>query len=167
MSDGALDTSVSMVITPPSLDRASLLSLCFPYEVTDDGVVPHDEYRDEMKMMTMSQITNIVQLQPVSPFDMFGVSTTEVVEESQIIPVLELLKDDDSLFEGTVSPVEGASDLVDPHLFFDVLSGFISRSDDVSIASFMDLSILFSIHLSLVIVSLYLYLIHPFHRYLM
>ena len=73
MSDGAPDTSVSMVITPPSLDRASLLSLCFPYEVTDDGVVvdpiemidgvvPHDEYRDEMKMMTMSQITNIVQL---------------------------------------------------------------------------------------------------------
>ena len=152
MSDGAPDTSVSMVITPSSLDRASLLSLCFPYEVTDDGVVvdpiemidgvvSHDEYRDEMKMMTMSQITNIVQLQLVSPFDMFGVSTTEVVEESQTIPVPELLKDDGSLFEGTVSPVEGASDLVDPHLFFDVLSGFISRSDDVSIASFMDLSI--------------------------
>ena len=50
-----------------------MLSLCFPYEVTDDGVVvdpiemidgvvSHDEYRDEMKMMTMSQITNIVQL---------------------------------------------------------------------------------------------------------
>ncbi|RVW73113.1 hypothetical protein CK203_060253 [Vitis vinifera] len=52
-----------MAITPPCLDRASLLSLCFPEEVTDDkvvvnltkmidGVVPHDEYRDEMDMMT-------------------------------------------------------------------------------------------------------------------
>ncbi|RVW34783.1 Transposon Ty3-I Gag-Pol polyprotein [Vitis vinifera] len=115
LSDGAPDTSVSMVITS-SLDRASLLSLCFPYEVTDDGVVvdpiemidgvvSHDEYRDEMKMMTMSQITNIVQLQLVSPFDMFGVSTTEVVEESQTILVPELLKDDGSLFEGTVSHI--------------------------------------------------------------
>ncbi|RVW61749.1 hypothetical protein CK203_065424 [Vitis vinifera] len=30
---------------------------------------PIDEYRDEMDMMTVSQITNIVQLSPVSPFD--------------------------------------------------------------------------------------------------
>ena len=92
-------------------------------------------------MMTVSQITGIVQLQPVSPFDMFGVSTIEVLEETQIIPVPELLEDDSSLFEGTVIPVEGASDLVDPPLSFDVLSGFISRSDDVFVTSFMDLSI--------------------------
>ena len=55
LSDRVPDTSVSMVITPPSPDRAILLSLCFPEEVTDDGVVidpiemidgvaPHDEY---------------------------------------------------------------------------------------------------------------------------
>ena len=66
---------------------------------------------------------------------MFGVSTTKVVEESQTILVPELLKDDGSLFEGTVSPVKGASDLVDPPLSFDVLSRFVSRSNDVSIAS--------------------------------
>ena len=47
-----------------------------------DGVVLHDEYQDEMDMITMIQINNIVQLQPVSPFDMFGVSTIEVVEET-------------------------------------------------------------------------------------
>ena len=93
LSDGSLATSVSMAITHPSPDQASLLSLCFPEEVTDDGVVvdptkmidgvvPHDEYQDEMDMMTMSQITNIVQLQSVSPFDMFGVSTTKVVERT-------------------------------------------------------------------------------------
>ena len=75
LSDGAPGTSVSMA-TPMSPDRASMLSLCFPEEITDDGVivdptkmidgvVSHDEYRDEMDMMTMSQITSIVQLQQI------------------------------------------------------------------------------------------------------
>ncbi|RVW68713.1 Retrovirus-related Pol polyprotein from transposon 17.6 [Vitis vinifera] len=152
LSDGAPDTSFPMAITPTSPDRASMLSLCFPEEITSDGVivdptevidgvVPHDEYRDEMDMMTVSQIAGIVQLQPVSAFDMFGVSTIEVFEGTQTLPVPELPEDDSSLFEGIVSPVEGASDLVDPPLSFDVLSGFVSRSDDVSVASFMDLSI--------------------------
>ncbi|RVW78332.1 Transposon Tf2-2 polyprotein [Vitis vinifera] len=142
LSDGAPDTSFPMTITPTSPNRASMLSLCFPEEITDDGVivdstemidgvVPHDEYCDEMDMMTVSQITSIVQLQPVSPFDMFGVSTIEILERTQTIPIPELLEDDSSLFEGTVSPVEGASDLVDPPLSFDVLSGFVSYSDDI------------------------------------
>ena len=111
LSDGAPDTSVSMVITSTSPDRASMLSLCFLEEITDDGVivdstemidgvVSYDEYRDEMDMMTWSQIASIVQLQPVSPFDMFRVSTIEVLEGTQIIPVPELLDDDSSLFEG-------------------------------------------------------------------
>ena len=89
LSDGAPDTSFPVAITPTSPDRASMLSLCFPEEIMSDGVildptevidgvVPHDEYRDEMDMMTMSQITSIVQLQPVSAFDMFRVSTIKV-----------------------------------------------------------------------------------------
>ncbi|RVW31077.1 hypothetical protein CK203_093175 [Vitis vinifera] len=128
-----------------------MLSLCFLEEITDDGVivdptemvdsvVPHDEYRDEMDRMTVGLITDIVQLQLASPFDMFGVSTIEVLEGTQIIPVPELLEDDSSLFEGIVSPVEGASNLVDPPISFDVLLGFVSRSDNVSVASFMDLN---------------------------
>ena len=152
MSDGAPSTSVFVVIAHSSPNRASLLSLCFLEEIIDDGVVidpikmidgvvPHDEYRDEMNIMTMSQITSIVQLQPVSPFDIFGVSTTKVIEETQTIHVLELLEDDGSLFEGIVNPIEGVPHLVDLPLSFDVLSRFVSRSDDVSIASFMDLSI--------------------------
>ncbi|RVW61408.1 Retrovirus-related Pol polyprotein from transposon 17.6 [Vitis vinifera] len=142
LSDGAPDTSFPVAITPTSPDRASMLSLCFPEEIMSDGVildptevidgvVPHDEYRDEMDMMTVSQIAGIVQLQPVSAFDMFGVSTIEVFEGTQTLPVPELPEDDSSLFEGIVSPVEGASDLVDPPLSFDVLSGFVSRSDDI------------------------------------
>ena len=43
-------------------------------------------------------MTNIVQLQPISPFDMFGVSTIEVLEGTQIILAPELLEDDSSLF---------------------------------------------------------------------
>ncbi|WKA01625.1 hypothetical protein VitviT2T_019896 [Vitis vinifera] len=73
LSDGVPSTSISMAITPTSPNQASLLSLCFPDEVIDDGVVvdpiemidgvvPHDEYQDEMDMMTISQITSIVQL---------------------------------------------------------------------------------------------------------
>ena len=91
-------------------------------------------------MMTVSQITNIIKLQLVSPFDMFVVSTIKVIKETQTIPIPELLEDDGSLFEGTVSPIEGASDLMEPPFSFDVLSNFFSRSNDVSITSFMDLS---------------------------
>ncbi|RVW66471.1 hypothetical protein CK203_065758 [Vitis vinifera] len=134
LSDGAPDTSFPMAITPTSPDRASMLSLCFPEEITGDGVmvdstemidgvVSHDKYRDEMDMMTMSQITSIVQLQPISAFDMFGVSTIKVFEGTQTLPVPELPEDDSNLFEGIVSPVEGASDLVDPPLSFDVFIG--------------------------------------------
>ena len=47
----------------------------------------------------------------------------------------------DDLFEGHVSPIEGASDFVDPLISFDVLSGFVSHSDNVHDSSFMDLSI--------------------------
>ncbi|RVW30935.1 Transposon Tf2-12 polyprotein [Vitis vinifera] len=72
---------------------------------------------------------------------MFGVSTIEVLDGPQTILISELLEDDSSLFEGTISLVEGAFDFMDPPLSFDVLSGFVSRFDDVSIASFMDLSI--------------------------
>ena len=141
-----------MAIAPLSLDRASFQFLCFPDEVTADrvvvdpfemidGVIPHDEYRDEMDIMGMSQTTSIVQVEPTSPFNLFGVSAIEVVEQIQTIPVLKLSEDDGSLFEDTISLIKGMSDLVDPLIFFDVLLGFVSPSDDVSIASFMDLSI--------------------------
>ena len=71
MGDETLDVSASMMITPPSLDRASLFSLCFPYKTIDygvviepadmiDGVVSHDEYRDEMDMLSISQFLDAV-----------------------------------------------------------------------------------------------------------
>ena len=39
LSDGAPDFSFPMTITPTSPDRASMLSLCFPEEITGDGVM--------------------------------------------------------------------------------------------------------------------------------
>ncbi|KAL6327241.1 hypothetical protein AAG906_015591 [Vitis piasezkii] len=42
-----------------------------PTEVIDE-VVPHDEYQDEMNMMSMSHIVEMVQPEPTSPFDLFG-----------------------------------------------------------------------------------------------
>ena len=64
LSNGVHGASISMA-TPTSPDRANMLSLCFPEEITDDGVivdpiemidgvVPHNKYRDEIDMMTVS-----------------------------------------------------------------------------------------------------------------
>ena len=47
----------------------------------------------------------------------------------------------DDLFEGTIGPIGRAFDFMDPPLSFDVLSGFVSRFDNVHDSSFMNLSI--------------------------
>ena len=68
LSDGAPGTSTFVLVTPPSLDRTCLLTLYFPKETDEygtsveiadmiDGVIPRDEYNDEMLMVDMSQIT--------------------------------------------------------------------------------------------------------------
>ena len=133
----------------------SLMTLYFPYEVNEhgtfaeigdkvNGVVPYDRYIDEMLAMSMSCIDWIVQPEFSSSFDLFGVSAIEVVEEIQIASDLEFLEDVvvvDVLFEGLIGPVEGASDFVDLPISFDVLSGFVSSSNDDHDSSVMDLSI--------------------------
>ena len=109
-----------------------------------DGVIPHDEYVDEMLAMGMSQIDGIIQLKLASPFDLFRVSAIEVAEEIQTALDLEFSMDAivvDDLFEDTIASIEGAYDFVDPLLSFDVLSRFVSYSNDVHDSSFMDLSI--------------------------
>ena len=61
-------------------------------------------------------------------------SAIEIADEILTAPALESTEDVlivDDLFEGTISPVEGASDFMDPHILFDVLSGFVSRFNDV------------------------------------
>ncbi|KAL6316950.1 hypothetical protein AAG906_024488 [Vitis piasezkii] len=108
------------------------------------GVVRRDEYRIEMHMMSMSQIAKMVQSESALPFNLFGVSAIEVAEDIQTILALELMEDvtiGADEFEDTFGFIEGTSDFVDPPLSFDILSGFISRSNDVYDSVSMDLSI--------------------------
>ncbi|KAL6347507.1 hypothetical protein AAG906_026029 [Vitis piasezkii] len=155
LSDGALGTSTSALAAPSSPDHVSLMTLYFSDEIDEhgtfseigdivDGGVPHDEYVDEMLAMSMGQIEEIVQPELASPFDLFGVSVIEIAEEIQTTSAPEFADDVivvDDLFDGPIGPVEGASDFVDPPLSFDVLSGFVSRFNDVHDSLFMDLSI--------------------------
>ena len=68
----------------------------------------------------------------------------KIVEEILTAPAPEIAEDVLAvvdLSDGPVRLVEGVSDFVDSPFSFDVLSGFVSRHDDVSDFSFMDLSI--------------------------
>ena len=109
-----------------------------------DGAVPHDEYIDGMLAMSMSQIDEIVWPELASPFNLFRVSAIEVAEEIQTALTSEFPNDVivvDDLFDGPAGPVERESDFVDSPLSLDVLSGFVSHSDNVHDSLFMDLSI--------------------------
>ena len=131
------------------------MTLYFPDEIDEHGtfaeigdivdkVMPHDECIDEMLAMSMIQIEEIVQFELASPFDLFGVSIIKIAEEIQTAPAPDSAEDVlvvDDLFDGPIGLVEGVCDFVDPPFSFDVLSGFVSRSDDVHDSSFMDLSI--------------------------
>ena len=130
------------------------MMLCFPDEIDEhgtfaeigdivDGIVPRDEYIDEMLALRLSQIKETVQPRLASSFDLFGVSTIELAEEGLTAPTPESTEDVivfDDLFDSHVGIIEGASDFVDPPFSFDVLSGFVSRSDIVFDVSSMDLS---------------------------
>ncbi|RVW78015.1 Retrovirus-related Pol polyprotein from transposon 17.6 [Vitis vinifera] len=154
LRDGAPGPSTSALIAPSSPDRTSLMTLCFPDETDEhgtfaevggivDGAAPHDVYIDEMLTLSLSQIEETIQPGLASSFDLFGVFVIELAEESLTAPALESAEDliaFDDLMDGHVGIVEGASDFVDPPLSFDVLSGFVSRSDVVFDDSSMDLS---------------------------
>ena len=92
MGDDTFGVSASVMIAPPSLDRDNLFSLCFPNKTIDfrvvieladmiDEVAPHDEYRDEMDMLGISQFLDAVQHEPFSPLELFRVSVIEIAEE--------------------------------------------------------------------------------------
>ncbi|KAL6341615.1 hypothetical protein AAG906_032736 [Vitis piasezkii] len=138
LSDGAPGTLIFALAAPSSPDRMSLMSLYFPDEIDKHGTFT------EIRDIVDGVIDGMIQPELASPFDLFGVSTIEVVKEIQTTPDSEFTEDDivvDGLFDGHIGLVEGASNFVDPPFSFDVLSGFVSRSDDVHDSSFMDLSI--------------------------
>ena len=94
--------------------------------------------------MSMSQIAKMVQHEPASSFDLFGVSAIEIVEDIQTVLAPELIEDvtvGDDEFEDTFGFIEGTSNFVNPPLSFDILLGFISHSDNVYDFVSIDLSI--------------------------
>ena len=135
LGDETSSAPILVIIAPSSLDQASFLLLCFPEKTTDcrvnvestgviDGVVPCDEYWDEMDMTSMSQIAERVQPKSTSPFDLFEVSVIEVAEEIQIVLAPELMKDvavGNDLFKDIFSSIKGVSNFMDPPLSFDIL----------------------------------------------
>ena len=156
LSDRAPSTSTSVLVTLPSSDHMSLLTLYFLEETNEygtsaeiadmiDGAILRDKYSNEMLMVDMSQITNDVQPETTSPLYLFGVLVIEMVGDVQFVPVPGLLTTiayGDDVCEGVNSPVVVESEHVDPPLSFDVLSGFVSRSDDVLVlSSYIDMSI--------------------------
>ena len=136
LGDGAPSTLTSTVVAPSSPDHMSCMTFHFSDEIDKygtfaeiedivDGVIPHDEYINEMLVMSLGQIDGTVQPELASPFDLFGVSIIEVAEGIQNTPAPEFADDVivvDELFDGPVDLVEGSSDFVDPPLSFDVLS---------------------------------------------
>ena len=75
----------AVIVVPPSLDRASVFSVCFPEEVPDydlpmdlgddtDGMTLPDTYMDAMDMINTDCILNAAPRGPYYSFDMFGVS---------------------------------------------------------------------------------------------
>ncbi|KAL6325116.1 hypothetical protein AAG906_022683 [Vitis piasezkii] len=129
LSDKAPDTSTSILVTPPSPDRMSLLTLYFLEETDEYGT----SYSDEMLMVDMSQITDDVQPETASPLDLFGVLAIEMVKNVQLVPIpglLTAIAHDDDVLKGIINLVVVEFEHVDPLLSFDVLSGFVSHSDD-------------------------------------
>ena len=96
-------------------------------------------------MVYMSQITNDVQPETASPLDLFGVLVVVMVEDVQLVPtpgLITVVAHDDDVCKGIISPVVVESEHVDLPLSFDVLSGFVSHSEDVlTFSSYMDMSL--------------------------
>ena len=77
-----------MIIAPPSPDRASMFSVCFPEAVYDydilmdividvDGMTLLDACTDEMDMIKIGHILDVVPHGPHSNFDLLGVSVID------------------------------------------------------------------------------------------
>nr|CAN69635.1 hypothetical protein VITISV_040266 [Vitis vinifera] len=162
LSDEAPSISTSIVLTPSSPTTNDEYGTSLDITNMIDEAIPCDEYNNEMLMVDMSQITDDVHPETVSPLDLFeitddvqpettsplylfGVLAIEMVEDVHLVlapGLLTVVAHDDDVFEGVTSPVVVESEHVDPSLSFDVLLGFVSCFDDVlTLSSYMDMSL--------------------------
>ena len=119
-----------------------MLTMCFPNEIADyggiDGVMSSDDYDERLLQMVINQP------EPDSALSYFRVLALRDDEDAPLTLDDDAITDDvivDIASPDILGHVVGESDVVDPPLSFDVLSRFVSRSDDVLAFSYMDLSI--------------------------
>ena len=140
LADESASVPTSVLVAPPSPDRANMLTLYFLEEIgsheplflfmgVSDGVFLPDDYQDEITMISLSQMTDTTQPNSAVAFD-----ETPVVEVSDVVQTdstpemlcVDVALVDAFMFDGVVSPTVVVSDSVDSPLSFDVLSGFVS-----------------------------------------
>ena len=128
---GAPDTSTTLIALP-SPRRSSVLTMCFPDEIADYGgiygVMSSDDYVEKLLQMVISQP------EPDSALSYFCVLGLRDDEDALPTPDDDAITDDvivDIASPDILGHVVGESNSVDPPLSFDVLSKFVSRSDDV------------------------------------
>ena len=116
--------------------------MCFPDEIDDyegiDGVMSSNDYVEKVLHMVISQPKLDYALND------FCVLALRDDENTPSTPDDDAIEDDvivDISSPGILGHVVGESDSVGPPLSFDILSRFVSRSDDVLAFSSMDLSI--------------------------
>ena len=119
-----------------------MLTMCFPDEIADyggiDRIMSYDDYDKELLRMVISQP------EPDSALSYFRVLALRDDEDASLAPDDDAITGDvivDIASPDILGHVVGESDVMDPPLSFDVLSGFVSRSTDVLAFSSMDLSI--------------------------
>ena len=88
LGTGIPETPDVMIVAPPSLDRASMFSICFLEAVSDydilmdtvidaDGVTLPNACTDKMDMIGVGGILDAVPHSPHSDFDLLGVSVID------------------------------------------------------------------------------------------
>ncbi|KAL6331810.1 hypothetical protein AAG906_020153 [Vitis piasezkii] len=90
MGDETLGVLASMMIAPLSPDQANYSPFIEPADMID-GVVPHDEYHDEMDMLGISQFLDAVQCEPFSPLELFGVSSLRLLRRIRLFLLMSFL----------------------------------------------------------------------------
>ena len=88
-----------------------------------EDVTLYDAYADAMDMISTSHILDAAPFGPRSVFDMFGIFMPEINGDDGLVAT--------DIIHNTIS-VEGASDSMDPPLYFDTMFWFVTRFDDIS-----------------------------------
>ena len=105
LSYKTIEPPEAVIVAPPSPDRASVFSVCFPEEVPNydlpmdlgdntDGVTLPDTYMDEIDLIGIGRILDTSPREPYFSFDMYGVSminTADVILYDACIDVMDMI----------------------------------------------------------------------------